>query len=404
MRKMLSAIRLCIKVLLTLVLISASSCQNESSEALIQDFQRVVDATASETNFSSLFESYNIIRLETTDDCMLGGIEKIIKNNSLLYIKTANDELVLFDSKGNYIKKIGTKGRGPGEYIRIQDFAVNKDGSVVAICNLRDIHFYRVSDGSYIRKQSFDYFLNSLFYLPNGDLLAQVTQADFLIAHINIEGNIINTFGTMSMALELEQPFEFVKLDDSNVIYRVGQTTDYYHYNLQEKVITRKQIFEDKNALREQELHEKLVAIGPDPLAYRLLGDYFSNHYRILYLKKLNTDLLVYYLYKENSSLLLYNRETHTLKNFIFSPEESSNLIDDIMYLPASVLSQMHKADSDDNSIITYISANSFLKHFKSGIPNSLKQSKSYEEVLELIKSLKNEDNPLIIEYHFKEI
>jgi hypothetical protein len=224
MKKHIPIFKIRIQVLLLLLLLSLLSCQNDSSKGLIADLDRVVDVSNSKNPLSSLIESYRIIRLESSPECLLGRIIKVIKINSLFFIKTAGAELVLFDKEGNYLRKFGKKGRGPGEYIEVSDFAVNDNGSVVAICSFKDILFYRVDDGSFIKKQSFDYFLNSLFYLPNEELLAQVAQADFLIAHIGKDGNIIKSFGSMSPVLELEQQFEFVKLDDSNFIYRIGIT------------------------------------------------------------------------------------------------------------------------------------------------------------------------------------
>jgi hypothetical protein len=391
-------------LLLPFIILSVMSCQDKSSDALIPNFEIAPNKAKSENHLSDLIESYRIIKLETSDECILGPIKKIYKSTSYFFVKTAEDDLVLFDKEGNYIRMIGAKGRGPGEYLRIQDFAVNDDESIVTICSLKDLCFYRVGDGSFIKKVDFDYFINSIVYLPNDELLVQTTQTDFLIARIDTSGKTVDSFGTMSMALEFEQAFEFVKLDNSNFLYRIGQTTDVYAYNLQNSSSERKQIFEHVDALREQELHDNLVAQGDDPLAYSNLSDFFKSHYRIMLLKKLNSNLLLYYLYQGNSYLMLYNTDKKIKKEIIFAPKKSSNIIDDILYLPTSVLSFIHVAGTYDNSIITYIDANSFLKNFDTSTLEKLRESESYEIILELTNKATKEDNPIIIEFLLKEI
>ncbi len=389
-------------VLFTLVLLALFSCQNDSHKDFIIDLEKAIDVSSSKDSLSSLIESYRIVQLETSPDCLIGRINKVVKVNSLFFIKTSGEKLLLFDSEGNYLRKIGMKGNGPGEYVQISDFAVNENGSIVAIGSYKDLLFYRVDDGQFIKKQSLGYFLNSLCYLPNEELLAQVTQTNFLIAHIDTEGKIINSFGSMNRVLELDQQFEFVKMDDSNFMYRIGQTTDYYLYNFREKSITKSIIFRGENALKAQELNEELEAAGPD--GYLAVGDFLRNHYTIRYIKVLGSNILVSYFFKDRNCFLLYNREKQIKRNFVIGPEKSSNLIDDVLLLPTEIFSYMSGANSDDNSILIYLYPEVIKKYIKDQNSNTIVQSRNYESIYEFYNALKAEDNPLIIEYVFKEI
>ena len=386
-------------LLLFLFLLIIISCHNESPRGAIIDLDKATDVSSSRNSLSSLIDSYRIIQLESSSDCILGRINKIVKANSLFFIKTSGTELVLFDDSGNYLRKFGKKGRGPGEYIEISDFAVNTDGSIVAISSQKDILFYRVNDGHFIRKQHLGLYINSLCYLPNEEILAQVTQANFLIAHVDTSGNIINSFGSMNRVLELEQQFEFVRLDNSNFIYRVGETTNFYLYNFQKKSFTKNKIFQGKNTLNEQELNDELIAAGPD--AYLHVGDFLRNHYSIKYIKVLGSNILISYLYQGNSSLLLYNRDKHIKSEFVFRPEESSNLVDDVLMLSSEVFLQVNAAGSDDNSILIYLYPEMIKKYLKG---QSINTPQDKDDIYELFDKVKPEDNPLIVEYKFKEI
>ncbi|MDD4000914.1 MAG: 6-bladed beta-propeller [Bacilli bacterium] len=399
MNSQIAIFKVRLNLLIPLLLLALFSCQNDSPKNFIIDLEKAIDVSSSKNSLSSLIESYNITQLETSSDCLIGRISKVVKVSNLFFIKTSGSELLVFDREGKYLRQIGNKGKGPGEYVQIADFSVSEDGSVVAISSYKDILFYRVDEGHFIKKQSLDYFVNSLCYLPNEELLVQVTQANFLIAHVDTEGNIINSFGSMNRVLELEQPFEFVKLDDSNFMYRIGETSDYYLYNYREKSIKKSEIIRGKNILKEQKLQEELVAAGPD--GYRFIGDFLRNQYCIKYIKILGSDILVSYLYKEKSCILLFNPEKSIKKDFVFRPEKSSNLIDDVLRLSPGYFLRMHIANSDDNSILIYLYPEEYLKDQNS---NSTIQSGDIKSNMVLNNSLKIGDNPLIIEYIFKEI
>lgn len=206
----------------------------------------------------------------------------------------------------------------------------------------------------------------------------------------------------MNRVLELDQQFEFVKMDDSNFIYKIGQTTDYYLYNFRKKSIKKSIIFRSENALKVQELNKELEAAGP--AGYPAVRDFLRNHYTIRDIKFLGSNILVSYFYKERNCFLLYNHEKQIKKIFVIGPEKSSNLIDDVLLLPIENFSYMNAANSDDNSILIYQYPERIKRYLQDQNSNTRIQSRNNENIYEFHKALKPEDNPLIIEYIFKEI
>ena len=100
---------------LLVVLISLSSCNTRGgSERFVIDF----DAEPSGEivlKFEDLVEKVNIVRLETRDDLILPDYVRIELTDDYI-ITIGDDRIDQFDNKGNHIRMLATKGRGPNEY------------------------------------------------------------------------------------------------------------------------------------------------------------------------------------------------------------------------------------------------------------------------------------------------
>lgn len=72
-------------------------------------------------NLSDIFTDFSIIPLETSENCLIGAYNKkvkIIAENIFFGFFVMDQPAVLFrfDKEGNFINKIGSGGRGPGEH------------------------------------------------------------------------------------------------------------------------------------------------------------------------------------------------------------------------------------------------------------------------------------------------
>lgn len=88
-----------------------------------------VDARSSmKIQFSDIFESIELIPLETNTNCLMGDqlfLKKVINNTYYLHDDTQKS-IYLFSRNGTYLDKINNLGKGPGEYIEIADCYVNE--------------------------------------------------------------------------------------------------------------------------------------------------------------------------------------------------------------------------------------------------------------------------------------
>jgi hypothetical protein len=76
---------------------------------------------------SDIVDSFKFIPLQTTDDCIIGKIDKIVFTDTSIYVLDAelSKSVFIFDRNGNFKVRINRLGRGPGEYVFLNDFAIN---------------------------------------------------------------------------------------------------------------------------------------------------------------------------------------------------------------------------------------------------------------------------------------
>jgi hypothetical protein len=102
---------------------------------------------------SSLFKKATPVILETTPESLLGSIDKIAVYNDLILaidIRVAKG-VFAFNKKGEFVRRIGSIGDGPGEYIRPNDFTIDMDNQLLYIIdNQRKINCYKLPGGEFI--------------------------------------------------------------------------------------------------------------------------------------------------------------------------------------------------------------------------------------------------------------
>lgn len=101
---------------------------------------------ADEILVSTLFDSLTYIVLDDEKDIsLLKTINKLEICDSLMFLlDKQNNKLHCFNLRGTYLNTIGNIGNGPGEYLKISDFAIDykKNEIVVLDRNLRKILIY----------------------------------------------------------------------------------------------------------------------------------------------------------------------------------------------------------------------------------------------------------------------
>lgn len=172
--------------------------------------------------FSQLFKGLKIVPLETSDKCLIGNISQIEKYNDIYYILDSNNAkaLLLFDNSGKFIKKIGTIGKGPGEYISPHMFSIDQKRKQIQILDTKQNKIIIYSNnGNFMREIKLNIHFDSFKFVIHNDityidiLSSRFAKSDFLLYSLNgITGKIISRwFPTQAYTKGFDQPFNVSK-------------------------------------------------------------------------------------------------------------------------------------------------------------------------------------------------
>ena len=151
------------KAILIIIIVSIflTSCSAEKVQSSGNNCQ--LEVVSSLTPDSLLFEEHRAVILETNDNSLLSGIDKIIEWNNVFYILDRRmKQIVLFDTNGKYLNRVHRVGNGPGEYVDLFDMALDKEKStLLLLASPSSLHFYSL-EGKYIDSQSLSGYYSSL--------------------------------------------------------------------------------------------------------------------------------------------------------------------------------------------------------------------------------------------------
>jgi len=79
-----------------------------------------------------------IVPLEARPECMISrGIRQIALTPEGILVLDRESNLFLFDTTGNYIRKIGNPGKGPGEFMGIAAFSWSEENRLIYVLDNR---------------------------------------------------------------------------------------------------------------------------------------------------------------------------------------------------------------------------------------------------------------------------
>jgi hypothetical protein len=154
-----------VNILVIVFFIILVSCKHEQEEVKTKtvDSKLVIDSVF---NLSKLGRFSNFIPLETNENSIISGISKIYFVDNHIYIldREGRKGVFIFERNGKFIRKIGRIGGGPGEYVSIDDFTIDKNNlTIYLLTNRENILLYNI-DGKYIRSFKIDFYASKIEY------------------------------------------------------------------------------------------------------------------------------------------------------------------------------------------------------------------------------------------------
>lgn len=149
-----------------LFLCSVYSCnQQRSSDAVI------LIEPEEQYPAESFFKASHSITLETRDDNLLSGINKIqVCSDKYCILDKKEASIYFFDQKGFLINKIAKKGGGPEEYYDLADFMM-VDSLVYVLSRIGKALLVYDESGLFVRKYPLDDFYDYFYVDENRDVL-----------------------------------------------------------------------------------------------------------------------------------------------------------------------------------------------------------------------------------------
>lgn len=152
-----------------LLLLSISCVDNKKSEFEIEEIY--VDINSKSVAFCELIDSVKFIKLETSDDVLIGLIHRVVIVEDKIYIHDIQTHSIfIFDYyTGYFLLKINNFGNGPGEYLDISYFEVNPKDELIEILDRNSKKLIKYDkDGKFVEERKISFYANSFGYVNNG--------------------------------------------------------------------------------------------------------------------------------------------------------------------------------------------------------------------------------------------
>lgn len=375
---------------LCLVCAFAVSCKEKSVPGIDESNCEIIQVKGknlkNDWKYSELFDKVSYIPLETRDECLIGGIDKLKYLGDRFYISDRKTKSVfVFDAQGKFLWKIHSPGRGPQEYNRIIDLDVNEKN--------KQLYLYANYPQKIMLYDSCGKFISELPVGINANSIA--IQDDRLILHAanlanHIEGQMQNPqiliFSLAENSLtNYELPLNLKNNDYACLIYQYGEAFQHLDKELlcfmpldnkiysirNNKISSKYKIDFGKYKLPEPIDHSELrfseLAFG--------LNTYWENDNYCYFQCNMNHCPYNFLYYKKNKELY-YGYLNDNLGNF-----------------------HPHIITADNESMLAYRNASEL---FMSAEYLQKEKGITDRPVSELVRQMNESDNPVIFFYKFK--
>ena len=181
-------------------------------------------------SLSSIFKNFEIIRLETIDESLIGQrINKIRKKNHTYFISYDNKTLVIFNRQGEFLRKIQKIGPGPGEYTSLVDFDVLPNGNII-ILDVRKLLLYS-NDGEFLKAIPLAITCFNFKIIDDDHFLICASGEKYSIYLINENGDILSKQIATNNRPVLGKSVAFFALGKNHILYQQDVSNDFLSFN-----------------------------------------------------------------------------------------------------------------------------------------------------------------------------
>jgi hypothetical protein len=341
------------------------------------------------TKLSEIASDVEYIPLQTSENSLISYIHDLKTDSTRFYIYILT-KILCFDKKGKFLYELDNTGRGPEEYIYINDWDISPENNLLLIYANRKILLYNNTGNSFvfIKSLNFNEILSKADFIPG--------QNAILLSFFSPSGDeplrnvVINFFGD---TLKVRQNcYKYILSKNMGF----GMTWDNLIYNYND-AIHFKEMLSDTVFTIDQNKKVKPYFIFNSHgkhLTPQALAN-FSFVHLFDYIQIVNVmEVPRYILYNYGYTTTMYFEIYDKVLNKIFGIDTKAFLIDDITggvnFEPKFCSGDKLYSWVDALILKKYVSSETFVKSF-------VKNPQKKKVLKELADSLKETDNPILI-------
>jgi hypothetical protein len=364
----------CIQILFILGLVITSSCIEKTKPTQNEKQSITIKEVNSRIKLSKLFSSINYIPLQTTNESLIGTIEKIYIKNNIIYMIDGflqNTNIKTFTTEGQFIKEIGDIGKGPKEIMGPRDLYIYND--TLFIWDKKGIHSFSLS-GEY-QKHIFNAFLpgNNFFYWHNHFYLFHGYNKPGLLTRYNIKGKVLKIYYPIDYWLGGAEG-EHINKINNNTFSLFSPNSDIIYYLKNDSLISKYEI-KCKTVESFSKLLLKYRNLSP-PERLKKINN-ISHYTTLLFLENKNY-IYLKYIIRNKPYILIINKNTG--KKVYFNDNINKGVYNDAIYI------------TNENELVIPLYPYDILNYIKKH-KNKLNTTKFYS----IVKDVSSNDNPVLM-------
>jgi len=370
--------------LLVLILL-ISSCKQEKNGLIEFDPRNL---TENKILLSEIANDINYIPLDNsyTLGLIYDNIEFI--NNSI-YLSEKDIGVLVFDKTGKTLRKIGSKGRGPGEFVYNYMFTVDEKTESVYVLDSGAIIKIYSKTGEFLRSFSLKGYGDMIFSIKmyNSNLYAF-----YLIQFENAEYKwiTVDSLGNLNNKAKIKTPPFIANFTAGEGAYLFQNRISYWN-SLVDTVFT----IDDLN-------EKPSIIISPGeqrfPITQNLTPDKLSQYLAIKQIFETNRFLIIRYFFKNKKEFAIINKEDRKTILTYWEFDGSSGIVNDLDGGP-SFIPNNYFNENGKEYLAGIVYSHKLKKlvssiEFKNYSPKYPEKKKEFEI---LANQLKETDNPVLV-------
>ena len=328
---------------------------------------------------SSILESFDVVPLETDDDCLIGRVTSVKKRGGRYFVMSDMKNLHVFDADGHFLFKVSNEGQGPGEYSRLCDFEA--DDRNIYLLDSKKMHLFD-SNGKYLRTMPLEPSPRTIRLVEGGFLaFMDETVDENILAFLDKEGKVLQTALKDEESVRLIRWTAWPEWKEGCYVYHASYSKNLYVFDEDKQVFRTLDVTDHPDALSVDEYAEVEKYNRNQREMTGMIFDGFCSSSSQLFWGSITQGKISFYV---------YDRKSDAVRSFLWA-----DLEDDVTFTDGGLFNYIGSCNSDDEYLLSYMDADQ-LKEAVEG------RSGAYEAVYAKLKNVTEDHNPVIVRMKFR--